>query len=100
MLRTLSARPQLLVDQQGTRQRDTAVPIGTVGIPGPFGRERVVEALKLQNNPPTPQYPAQVVVDQCDMLLLNPADGSVVGQPGLFIHRLLQATRTRDTRRL
>lgn len=97
MLRALSTRPVLLADLEGGR-----VGIGTtrVGQPAPLGRERVVSALKLNNNPPQPIIPPQLVADRGEWLIADPTDGSIVGMPGLWINRLVQATRTRDTRRL
>lgn len=69
-------------------------------MPGPFGRARVVAALKLNDNPPVQLFAPTAIVDQQEFLLFDPTTASVPGEPGVWVHRLLKATRTRDTRRL
>lgn len=97
MLRHLSSRPLLLVDDHAHPQGDTT---SLVGKPGPLGRERIVSALKLNNNPPMQLAAPDALADAHDYLLFDPTDASVVGVKGIWIHRLLKATRTKDTRRL
>lgn len=97
MLRDLSARPLVLVDDHARPQGDTAA---FIGIPGPLGRNRLVSALKLNNNPPLQLLAPEVIVGDHDCLLFDPTDASIVGVKGIWIHRMLKATRTRDTRRL
>jgi hypothetical protein len=99
-LRSLSARPGLLVDPQARLTGDQESLAGQAGSGFPWGRERVVEALKLNNNPPQRQWRQTSIADYAGLLLFDPTDASVVGDPGLWIPRLLKATRTRDTRRL
>lgn len=89
MQNALSANPQLLVDDHGRSQSDTRVP--GVGVPAILGRGRVLDALKLGNNPAVTQWPPVV------LMLRDPTDGSIVGTPGLHISRLLVATRTNRT---
>ena len=93
-LRHQSLRPQLLVDNQGRRSTE-------VGVAEWLGRQRVVSALKLDNNPPPPNWPARGVVSEQDFLVLDPTDDSVVGvtrRPRII--RWLRAERAPNTRRL
>lgn len=93
----LSARPFLIVDRLGRR---LSAPPAFVGEPAPFGRERVVEVLKLNNNPPAPTVGVVAVADRDGLVLADPSDGSILGEPALWIPRLVRARRARDTRRL
>jgi hypothetical protein len=67
-----------------------------VGRPGPFGRQRVVSALPL---PPTLLSPPTVVRDPGSAYLADP-DGALIGQPAIWVNRMLAARWTEDTRRL
>lgn len=96
-LRSLSARPELLVDQQGRPELDPAT-TSRPGLPGPFGRARVVSALPLHDGPV--QVVKPLALAAADGTLLAAVDGSVVGMPGVKVDRLLHARKTLDTRRL
>ena len=96
-LNTLSARPELVVDQRNRSSQDpqsNTIP----GIPGPFGRQRLVSALPLHNGPQTIVKPV-ALSDQNGVMLADP-NNVVLGTPGIKIDRLLSATKSRDTRRL
>ena len=88
----LSARPELVVDGQRAL-RDPAW--AQIGIPGPLGRQRIVSAL------PTNKAGGPVQISGDVLLHLGDADGNVIGQPQrVWVHRLLYARWTEDTRRL
>lgn len=99
-IRSLSARPELLLDVFGLRIVDP-VTSTAVGIPGPSGRERVVEALPLNGSPtgPVQLAPHLVVHDQGGYYIADP-DGNLVGSQAIWVHRMLDARWTQDTRRL
>jgi len=97
-LRTPSWRPEVLVDERGRRVTDGDG--GTVGIPGPLGRERVTTALPLNGSGPV-QVAGPPVVHSNQLSYLADADGTLIGTvPPVWIHRLLPARWTEDTRRL
>lgn len=94
--RTLSDRPTLIVDQHGPPVR------GRPGFPGfdaPFGRERVVKALRTNKVGPVLIEAAHVLCDDLGCTIADP-DGTYIGRDALWIHRLLSAAKTLDTRRL
>jgi hypothetical protein len=93
-LRNLSARPTLLRDQDSTQLVDP-VP-NFIGVPGPFGRNRIVFALPMA---PSLLVPPAVVKDVSGAYLADPA-GNLIGFPKVIVHRMLQASITEDTRRL
>lgn len=96
-IRHLSARPHLLVDTWGFRLRDPTD--GTyVGVPGPFGRERVVYALPL--NGPLPAPVGRAVVDTWGMAVRDPQGNLLGDRASAWINRILSAQWTADTRRL
>lgn len=98
-LRLGSWRPELIVDDHAFRLWDP-VDQTYVGVPGPFGRERVVFALPF-NGGGTPSGPLRswVVHDNDGFHLADP-DGNLVGRADVWIPRLLDARWTEDTRRL
>lgn len=97
VLRNPSWRPELVVDQGARRLVDQSDSI-TVGIGGPFGRERVVYALPLEEAPHV-TVADKLVRDASLGFLADPA-GNLVGCEGLWICRMLTARWVEDTRRL
>lgn len=102
-LRNVTARPELVVDP--TPNRIVAVDnelLVTLGIEGPFGRQRLVTALPPNKGSGVVEVaPREALCDPDGTLLLDPYSGSVVGASnGIRAHRWLQAARTIDTRRL
>jgi hypothetical protein len=69
-----------------------------VGRPGPLGRERVMSALPL-NPGPALLSPPYVVRDAGSSFLADP-DGALIGEPAVWVNRMLTARWTEDTRRL
>ena len=69
-----------------------------VGRPGPFGRERVMSALPLEPGPALVSPPT-VVHDAGSTYLADP-DGALIGDPAVWVSRMLTARWTEDTRRL
>jgi hypothetical protein len=97
-LRTLSERPELLVDDRGRRFPDPAT--STIpGISGPLGRGRVVAALPTNKSGAVQLEPWRMLVDDRGIGLADP-QGNVIGQAAIFVHRYVSATVARDTRRL
>jgi hypothetical protein len=92
-LRNLSPRPELLVD--GGRVGNAT---DTIGMPGPFGRARIVSALPLKDGPR--QLRAPLVVQAPDLSYLADPQGNVLGAPGVWVSRMLSARWVGDTRRL
>lgn len=98
-LRTLSARPTLLVDDRGIPVTEPAT-VSQPGIPGPLGRGRLVSALPTnKSNGPLLLAPALMLVDDRGVILADPS-GATIGTPALWLHRYVSATVTADTRRL
>ena len=96
MATLLRVRTQLLVDQQGRGVADLSPSVvGLKGIPA-----RILMALPLDGNPPTPAFPEVALVDQFGLSVADPTDGSVVGEPALYVHRLLKAVPSQDERGL
>lgn len=91
-LRPPSPRPMIVVDERGRAQIDTTG--ARVGLPGPFGRERLLFALPLA----WAEISRGVMVDAGGPLLADPG-GSVAGLGRLYVPRMLYARRTQDTRR-
>lgn len=97
---TYSERPQLLVDDHGRRITDFTDVTDRVGIPGPFGRERVVAALPTnKTSGPVLLEPARVVCDSALCYLGDP-DGNLLGEPAVWVHRMAYARWVGDTRHL
>jgi hypothetical protein len=92
-LRNPSPRPELLV---GSRVTD---PQGnSIGLPGPFGRARVVSALPLADGPR--QLVAPLVVHDAGLGYLADPQGNLLGAPGVWVSRMITARWVGDTRRL
>jgi hypothetical protein len=96
-LRQLSSRPELLRDEDSSQILDKASET-LVGVPAPFGRERIVSALPLAGGPVALATPT--MVHDSDGASLADPDGNVIGTPGIVVHRMLSARWTEDTRRL
>lgn len=92
-LRNLSPRPELLVGSRVVAPDRT-----TVGIPGPFGRSRIVSALPLQDGPR--QLVAPLVVHDAALGYLGDPQGNLLGAPGVWVSRVVSAGWVEDTRRL
>lgn len=69
-----------------------------VGLPGPFGRERVMSALPLDPGPAL-LSPPTVIHDGGSAFLADP-DDNLIGEPAVWVSRMLTARWTEDTRRL
>lgn len=99
-LRNLSERPELLVDHQGNRLIDPT-DRSQVGFRNPLGNERLVKALPLNESEtgPIQAVPHEALHDNNGYYLADP-DGNLVGFQGAWIHRIVYARWTEDTRRL
>jgi hypothetical protein len=74
-------------------------PTGTfVGRDNPLGRERVMSALPLDPGPAL-LSPPTVVRDPGSAYLADP-EGALIGDPAVWVQRMLTARWTEDTRRL
>jgi hypothetical protein len=99
-LRTLSARPEIVVDNNGLRLVDP-VSSSTVGAPRPLGRQRIVTAIPTNETETGPvQISAAQALHDNQLFYLADPDGNLIGQPAIWVHRLLSARWTQDTRRL
>ena len=96
-LRPLSPRPGVVVSDHAARIVDPATG-AVLGRPGPFGRERVVNALPIGDALPLYDQ-GRAVHDQNGYYLIDP-DGNLVGRGGVWICRVVYAAKTEDTRRL
>jgi hypothetical protein len=93
-LRQLSPRPTLLLDALGRRVADLSA--GVVGVPGPFGRFRLVAALPFAQ-PPRQLVKPLVVHDTLLGYLADP-NGNLIGVPGIWAGRVIDARWTENTR--
>lgn len=93
-----TARPEVLVSNTARiGNPDTT----TVGQPGPLGRARVVFALPTNGTGPVNLAKPEVVVGVPLGYVGAPTDGTVVGSSAaVWVHRLVSAAKTQDTRRL
>lgn len=100
-LRNVSERPQLVVDERG---RSVGVPVSNVthvGRQGPLGRHRLVEALPLNKAGGPLQLTAARVLHDSQFCYLGDPDGNLVGdRSALWVHRMVTAKLTINTRRL
>ena len=95
-LRGPSPRPSVVVDPAAYGVVDPTQTF--VGREGPFGRERVLFALPLEPGPAL-LSPPTVVRDAGSAFLADP-DGALIGDPAVWVGRMLTARWTEDTRRL
>jgi hypothetical protein len=95
-LRHPSDRPSVIVDPAAFGV-GIAPPPSIVGRPGPFGRERVMSALPLDPGPALLSPPT--LVRDAGAAFLADADGNVIGEPAVWVGRMLTARWTEDTRR-
>ena len=96
-LRPPSARPTLATDERGAALVDTGA--GQIGLDGPITRERVLLTLPLKNGPR--QLAGSTVFHDTDTSYLADTANQLIGfDTVLWVHRLLTATVTWDTRRL
>jgi hypothetical protein len=94
----LSARPTLTVDNQG-RSFVGDPSTAAIGIPGPLGRARLVFALPTNGDGPV--NIASPLVLQGPLSYVADPDGNLIGSTSpVWVHRLVRASRTSDTRRL
>jgi hypothetical protein len=99
-LRNLSARPELVVAGDGSSviDRTTAT---RVGIAGPFGRERVTDALPTNKAGGAVKLANAQALHDAQLCYLADPDGNLVGENNaVWVHRMLYARWTQDTRRL
>lgn len=96
-LRSPSSRPSVVVDPAAFGVAIKPPPT-IVGRDAPFGRERVMSALPLDPGPAL-LAPPTVVHDHGSVYLADP-DGALIGEPALWVDRMLTARFVEDTRRL
>ena len=100
LLRPLSARPELVVDATAPALSPLGNESSQIGNTGPLGRHRVVSALPLNRNAGSVQLrPPLVLRDHRNGVIADPS-GNVIGRDGVWVHRMLSAAKTIDTRRL
>lgn len=98
-LRPVSARPELVVGEP--HQPRVEAPDGTqLGVSaGPVWRERVLYALPLNGQGSGPVQLARAGLVQGDQNLLgDPSNNVIGGDSPVWVHRMLYAARTEDTR--
>jgi hypothetical protein len=95
-LRNPSPRPGLVVDQANFALVDPANQF--VGKPGPFGRERCLYALPLNPGPALLSAPT-LIRDAGPASVADP-ELTIIGQPAVWVSRMLCAGIVEDTRRL
>jgi hypothetical protein len=93
-LRQPSPRPTILLDRQSNALQDPPS-VTQVGLPGPFGRARCLFALPLAV---TELSRGVLLKDQDGAMIADPA-GNVIGVARVYVHRMLYARPTEDTRR-
>lgn len=95
-LRHPSARPSVVVDQTAFGVVDPAR--AHLGQPGPLGRERVLFALPLSPGPALLSAPT-TLRDPGPAFLVDP-QGAMIGEPDVWVSRMLIGPPVEDTRRL
>jgi hypothetical protein len=93
-LRAPSPRPEVLLDQRSGAVQDPAS-LTQIGRQGPFGRERCLFALPM----PVQELSRGVLLKDQDGAMVADAAGTVIGLPRVYVHRMLTARWTEDTRR-
>jgi hypothetical protein len=96
-LRGLSARPEVLVGPSSV-PGDPATG-GQIGVAGPLGRGRMVRGVPTNKTGPVQLQAPLLLCDNGGNLFGDPSS-VVLGTQGVWVHRMLYATRTIDTRRL
>jgi len=95
-MRATSARPELVVDTTARKLGDPPIPNTKVGLAGPFGRGRMLAALAL-----APQWLRRhQVLDDGRGFYLGDPGGNLVGRGGVYVSRMLAASKVEDTRKL
>jgi hypothetical protein len=97
-LRNLSARPELVVGTTGPVY-DIATQ-SVIGIAGPFGNERLLSALPLNKAGGPHLLAPALVLHDAELCYLGDPDGNLIGTDAVWVHRMLSARWTADTRRL
>jgi hypothetical protein len=87
------AAPVTVVDQSGRE----LVPL--TGRDDPFGRSRKVQTLRLRDGPVV-VAPSVWLAGPGGEIVVNHVLGTIVGTPGVVVHRLASASRVTDTRLL
>jgi hypothetical protein len=95
---TVTARPTVTVDERAGRVREPA-PLTFPGIPGPFGRSRVVTALPTNGDGPVLLKLPTVLVDP-GAYVVDTGGGFAGDNNAIWVHRLTTARWVEDTRRL
>jgi hypothetical protein len=94
---SLSPRPEIVVDSAGSPVSDA---VDLVGFAGPLGRHRLVAALPTNGTGPVLIARARTLADNRSLAVVDAA-GTVLGSAGtVWVHRLVYAQRTPNTRRL
>ena len=96
-LRNPSPRPGLLVDPRafGIGERATKTLVGTST---PWGRERIQSTLPFGSGPIPFLSSAVALQDPRGFYIADP-DGNLIGEPALWVGRMLSVVPTEDTRR-
>ena len=95
-LRNPSARPTIVVDPANFGVFGP-VDASTVGLPGPFGRERCLYALPLDPGPSLLAPPC--VVHDSDSAYLADPTGALIGVGAVWVSRMAVCPPVEDTRR-
>lgn len=97
---TVTSRPTLTVDENAGRVAEPVTDRTYPGIPGAFGYFRIVTCLPTNGAGPV-MVMEPLVLGDGQSYLGDPTDATFVGEHGpQYIHRLLSARWTENTRRL